>query len=71
MKNGHAGADQHRIKAARLPVFVCAAGARAHARGACPPDREPRLGAAFLVAVVLLVAAANAVAASPGSGPAR
>lgn len=47
-------------------VFTCAASAGAHA-GLTPAhlNGEPRLGAAFLAAVVLLVAAASAVAARP------
>jgi hypothetical protein len=47
-------------------VFACAASAGAHA-GLVPAhlNEEPRLGAAFLVAVVLLVLAAAALAARP------
>jgi hypothetical protein len=47
-------------------VFACAASAGAHA-GLVPAhlNGEPRLGAAFLVAVVLLAGAAVAVAAHP------
>ncbi len=47
-------------------VFACAAAAGAHA-GLVPAHlhREPRLGVAFLIAVVLLVAAATAVATRP------
>lgn len=47
-------------------VFACAASAGAHA-GLVPAHLggEPRLGAAFLVAVAVLVAAATAVAARP------
>jgi apolipoprotein N-acyltransferase len=47
-------------------VFTCAASAGAHA-GLVPAhlDGEPQLGAAFLSAVVLLVAAAIALAAHP------
>jgi hypothetical protein len=52
---------------ATLLVFTCAASAGAHA-GLVPAhlNGEPTLGAAFLVAVALLVAAATAVAARPG-----
>jgi apolipoprotein N-acyltransferase len=48
-------------------VFACAAAAGAHA-GLVPAhlNSEPRLGVAFLIAVVLLVAAATAVAVRPG-----
>jgi hypothetical protein len=47
-------------------VFTCAASAGAHA-GLAPAhlNGEPRLGAAFLAAVLLLVSAAAAVAARP------
>ena len=48
-------------------VFTCAASAGAHA-GLVPAhlNAEPRLGTAFLIVVVLLVAAAISVAARPG-----
>jgi apolipoprotein N-acyltransferase len=48
-------------------VCACAASAGAHA-GLVPAhlNGEPRLGVAFLVAVVLLVAAGRAVAVRPG-----
>jgi hypothetical protein len=54
-------------RVATVLVFTCAASAGAHA-GLVPVhlNGEPRLGAAFLIAVVLLVAAARAVAARPG-----
>jgi apolipoprotein N-acyltransferase len=52
--------------AARVVVFVCAASAGAHA-GLVPAHlhSEPRLGAAFVVAVVLLASAAVALAIRP------
>lgn len=48
-------------------VLTCAASAGAHA-GLVPAhlNGEPRLGAAFIIAVVLLVAAAVAIAVRPG-----
>lgn len=51
---------------ATVLVLTCAASAGAHA-GAVPAHLkgEPRLGAAFLIAAVLLIAAAIAVAAHP------
>lgn len=66
MSNGRAQRDVG-SRAAVLLVFTCAASAGAHA-GLVPAhlNGEPTLGAAFLVAVALLVAAATAVAARPG-----
>jgi apolipoprotein N-acyltransferase len=51
----------------RIVVFACAASAGAHA-GLIPAhlQSEPRLGAAFVVAVVLLVSAVLATAWRPG-----
>ncbi|MGH2885133.1 MAG: hypothetical protein ACRDPA_20915 [Solirubrobacteraceae bacterium] len=59
-----------RRRGATLLVFTCAASAGAHA-GLVPAhlNGEPRLGAAFVIAVVLLVAAAIAVAARPEDRP--
>src|SRR5437764_12729006 len=52
---------------ATVLVFICAASAGAHA-GLVPAhlNGEPRLGAAFLSSVMLLVAGATSVAARPG-----
>ena len=67
MRNGHGQNQPPRRRGAGLLVFMCAASAGAHA-GLVPAhlSGEPRLGAAFLCAVVLLLAAATAVAARPG-----
>lgn len=56
-----------RVRGRRTLVFSCAASAGAHA-GLVPVhlSGEPRLGAAFLVAVVLLTIAAIAIATRPG-----
>jgi hypothetical protein len=66
MRNGRAPSLSLRRRGATVLVFTCAASAGAHA-GLAPAhlNGEPRLGAAFLIAVVLLVAAAIAVAARP------
>ena len=66
MRNGHGQNQPPRRRGAGLLVFMCAASAGAHA-GLVPAhlSGEPRLGAAFLSAVVLLVAAAMAVTARP------
>jgi hypothetical protein len=66
MRNGR-GWTLWRLRGATALVFTCAASAGAHA-GLVPAHLkgEPRLGAAFLVAVVLLVSAGAAVAARPG-----
>jgi apolipoprotein N-acyltransferase len=62
LPSGHRGAT--------LLVFACAGSAGAHA-GLVPAhlNGEPRLGAAFIVAVLFLVAAGAAVAARPGDRP--
>ncbi len=56
-----------RSRATTALVFTCAASAGAHA-GLVPAhlSDEPRLGAAFLIAVALLLAATAAVTARPG-----
>lgn len=66
MQNRHARSHPHRSRAASVLVVACAASAGAHA-GLVPAhlNGEPRLGAAFLVAVALLAAAATALAARP------
>src|SRR5436305_13565047 len=66
MWNGRGPTVSSRRRSATVLVFVCAASAGAHA-GLVPAhlNSEPRLGAAFVIAVVLLVAAGIAVAARP------
>lgn len=66
MQNGR-GARLSSRRGATVLVFTCAASAGAHA-GLVPAhlNGEPRLGVAFLIAVVLLVAAATAAATHPG-----
>lgn len=67
MRNGRVPTVSSRRRGATVLVFTCAASAGAHG-GLVPAhlNGEPRLGAAFLIAVVLLVAAATSVAARPG-----
>jgi hypothetical protein len=67
MRNRRGPTVSSRRGGATVLVFTCAASAGAHA-GLVPAhlNGEPRLGAAFLSAVVLLVAAATSVAARPG-----
>src|SRR5437763_13251468 len=67
MRNGRGRSRASRARGAMLLVYACAAAAGAHA-GLVPAhlNGEPRLGAAFLIAVVLLVTAAASVAARPG-----
>jgi hypothetical protein len=67
MRDGRDRGHLGRIRGARILLFACAASAGAHA-GLVPAhlNGEPRLGAAFLVTVVLLAAAATAIAARPG-----
>lgn len=67
MRNGSEPSVSPRRRAGTVLLFTCAASAGAHA-GLVPAhlDAEPRLGAAFLIAVVLLVTAATSVAARPG-----
>lgn len=69
MQNGHGANMPSERWGARVLVFTCAASAGAHA-GLVPThlSGEPRLGAAFIAAVVLLVAAATAAAVRPGTG---
>jgi FtsH-binding integral membrane protein len=66
MRNGREPTVSSRRRGATVLVFTCAASAGAHA-GLVPAhlNGEPRLGAAFVAAVVLLVAAATSVAARP------
>jgi hypothetical protein len=66
MRNGNGRSDPGEVQCARGLAFACAATAGAHA-GLVPAhlNGEPRLGAAFLVAVVLLVAAAAAIVTRP------
>lgn len=66
MRNGYGPNLSSWRWGATVLVFTCTASAGAHA-GLVPShlSGEPRLGAAFLIAVVLLVAAATAVAARP------
>ena len=66
MRSGRNRNRQQRVRGARVLVFACAASAGAHA-GLVPAhlDGEPRLGFAFLLAVVLLLICAAAVAIRP------
>lgn len=70
MWNGREPSVASRRRGATFLVFTCAASAGAHA-GLVPAhlNGEPRLGAAFVIAVLLLVAAAIAVAARPEDRP--
>ena len=67
MRNGRSASVSSERWGATVLVFTCATSAGAHA-GLVPAhlNGEPRLGAAFIAAVVLLVAAAAALAARPG-----
>jgi len=66
MRNGRANRHSSSHWGPRLLTFACAASAGAHA-GLAPAhlSGEPRLGAAFLVVVALLMATVIAVAARP------
>jgi hypothetical protein len=66
MRNGRGPTVLSRRRGATVLVFTCAAIAAALA-GFAPahPNAEPGLGAAFRMAVVLLVAAATSVTARP------
>jgi hypothetical protein len=63
-------AFQLRAVAATVVVFACAASAGIHA-GIVPEHlrEEPRLGVAFILAVLVLLATGTAVAARPTAGP--
>lgn len=67
MENEREPSLSSRSRDAAVLVFTCAASAGAHA-GLVPAhlNGEPRLGAAFVIAVMLLLTAATAVAACPG-----
>jgi hypothetical protein len=66
MRTGHGRGGSGAAVCARGLAFACAASAGAHA-GLVPAhlNGEPRLGVAFLVAVVLLLCAAAAVVTRP------
>lgn len=69
MRNGPGPRLSRLDRRTAVLVFTCSASAGAHA-GLVPShlDGEPRLGAAFLIAVVLLLAATIALTARPADG---